>query len=125
MKAIGIDMAARLLLYTSLFPIRQQSCHHSIDEQEYTEKLHPEVGEPYAFATAEDFFKFHLVFLQHSELQGSVFLQQLPFLGDAVFKQLAELGEILWRKLVPTRAEPSSLELCRVQPSLHEVKFLP
>lgn len=97
MKPNGIGMAAILLLYTSLFPIRQQSNHHSIYQQEHTEELHPEVGEPYPLATAEDFFKFHLVFLQHPELHGSVFLQQLPFLGDAVFKQLAELSETLRR----------------------------
>lgn len=63
MKPNGIGMAAILLLYTSLFPIRQQSNHHSIYQQEHTEELHPEVGEPYALAMAEDFFKFDYVFL--------------------------------------------------------------
>ena len=101
MKPNGIGMAAILLLYTSLFPIRQQGNHHSIYQQKHTEELHPEVGEPYALPMAEDFFKFDLVFLQHPELHGSVLLQQLPFLGDAVFKQLAELSETLRRYFCP------------------------
>ena len=75
MKPNGIGMPAILLLYTSLFPIRQQGYHHSIYQQEHTEELHPEVGEPYTLPMAEDFFKFHLVFLQHPELHGSVLLQ--------------------------------------------------
>ena len=68
MKPNGIGMPAILLLYTSLFPIRQQSNHHSIYQQEHTEELHPEVGEPYAIPMAEDFFKFDYVFLLLAKL---------------------------------------------------------
>ena len=63
MKPNGIGMAAILLLYTSLFPIRQQGYHHSIYQQEHTQELHPEVGEPYTLVMAEIFFKFDYVFL--------------------------------------------------------------